>query len=164
MRPGAILAALLLLGGCDGSGQPAPQDMDPLSVPRSQAPHDALVCPPGTCAAQADRPSPAYPVPPDELLAAWAAAVEAAPRTAILRHDPGQLLLLAQQRSAVLGFVDNVAVRVLPAGQGSTFAAYSRSELGWWDLGVNAARLQGWQRAAEERLREAMTRPSQAAP
>jgi hypothetical protein len=45
-----------------------------------------------------------------------------------------------------------VAVRVVPTKGGSSFAARSASETGWYDFGVNATRLDEWQRAMEARL------------
>jgi uncharacterized protein (DUF1499 family) len=50
-------------------------------------------------------------------------------------------------------FVDTVAIRVLPAGEGgSTFAAYSRSELGYGDLGTNRRRLESWVAALDRQV------------
>jgi len=71
----------------------------------------------------------------------------------ITRFDPSGLRLVAQQRSRLSGFVDTIAVEVLPLADGhSSSAAYSRSETGYWDLGVNTARLEAWIRAAVDRL------------
>jgi uncharacterized protein (DUF1499 family) len=151
-----LVLALLALAACDGQPVPPPSPAaipDPLATVRSQAPHDALVCPPATCAAEADRPAPAYPATADDLLAAWTAALRDAPRTTIVATDPTRQLILAQQRSAVFGFPDTITVRVLPTESGATFAAYSVSELGWWDFGVNRSRLEAWQQAAEQRLK-----------
>ncbi len=150
-------AAMLIVAACDG-GQPsgpvpAQAIPDPLTIARSRAPHDALVCPPATCTGEADGTSPTYTATPEQLLAAWTEAVQAAPRTTVLGTDPARLLLLAQQRSAVFGFIDTITIRVLPAGSGASFAAHSRSEFGWWDFGVNSSRLERWQHAAEQRLK-----------
>jgi uncharacterized protein (DUF1499 family) len=159
----ARLAPMMLLGGlalaaCDGSGAGSGQPAaipDLLTVERTSAPHDALVCPERACAAEPDRVAPIYPASPDALLAAWRAAIEAEPRTEIVAVDPGRHLLLARQRSRVFGFVDTVAVRALPVGDGaSSFAARSVSETGWYDFGANAARLEAWQAAAEVLLRQ----------
>ncbi len=159
-----LALALLALAACDGQPVPPPAPAaipDPLGAVRSQAPHDALVCPPATCAAEADRPAPAYPATADDLLAAWTAALRDAPRTTIVATDPTRQLILAQQRSAVFGFLDTVTVRVLPTESGATFAAYS----------VERARLVGLRRqplaarslaagsgAASQRCKGALTR------
>lgn len=146
-RPLALIA-LLALAACSGG----PEEVTPATIPdpttleRSGAPHDALVCPHGACAAGADRAAPVYAVPPEALLAAWRETVAAEPRAAVVAEDPGRLLLAATQRSLVFRFVDAVTVRVLPAeGGGSTFAAYSTSRVGYYDFGVNAARLRRWE-------------------
>lgn len=157
----AAAAAVLLAAAavaCDGPGHEAaltPDAIpDPTGLARTAGPHDALVCPPAACTAEPDRDAPAYPAAtPEALFAAWRETVAAQPRAEVVACDPGRLLLLARQRSRLLGFVDTVAIRVLPApGGGATFAAFSHSETGWWDLGVNAERLEDWQSALEARI------------
>jgi uncharacterized protein (DUF1499 family) len=55
------------------------------------------------------------------------------------------LQIEAEQRSAVFGFVDRISARFVPLGADrSTLIAYSRSEVGYWDLGVNRSRLRDW--------------------
>jgi uncharacterized protein (DUF1499 family) len=84
-------------------------------------------------------------VPPERLFAAWQAVVPAQPRVTVIAIDESRLLILAQDRTPLLRFVDTVTVRVLRHGAtGSTFAAYSRSNLGLGDLGTNRRRLEGW--------------------
>jgi uncharacterized protein (DUF1499 family) len=69
----------------------------------------------------------------------------AQPRVRVVGDDASRLLILAQDRTPVLGFVDTISIRVLPAaGSGSTFAAYSRSNIGLSDLGTNRKRLERW--------------------
>jgi uncharacterized protein (DUF1499 family) len=63
----------------------------------------------------------------------------------VLAADESRLLLMAQDRTPLLRFVDTITIRVLPeAGGGSTFVAYSRSNLGLGDLGTNRRRLEEW--------------------
>lgn len=127
--------------------------LDPTTLVRTGRPNDRLICPPGACAAPADEPAPVLAATPKRLLEAWRAVIEAEPRTVVLVFDPAALRLVAQQRSRLFGFVDTIAVKVLPLPDGgSSFAAYSRSETGYWDLGVNAARLEAWIRAVVERV------------
>jgi uncharacterized protein (DUF1499 family) len=159
LRAAAPLAAALLLTACDGGGEggaggpvPAAAIPDPATLERASSPNDALVCPARACAAETDRAAPTYPVSPDALFAAWREVVVAAPRAELVASDPARRLLLARQRSRFLGFADTVTVRVVPMPQGSSFAAHSRSEVGWYDFGVNEARLEVWQAQAEDRL------------
>lgn len=153
----AMAVALLPLPGCGGlaPGSVDPGAIaDPTTIDRpSGSRNSALACPEGACAAGADWAPPTYAAAPDRLYAAWREAVAAAPRTTIVAEDPARLLLLAQQRSAVFRFVDTITVRVLPAeGGGSTFAALSRSEVGYGDLGVNGRRLKAWQEEVGRRV------------
>jgi uncharacterized protein (DUF1499 family) len=154
-RKAAALCALLLLAACVGGLEPgavAPAAIpDPTQVTRADGPHDALVCPRGACA-KPDRTAPVYPVAPEALFAAVQATVAGEPRTTVVATDPQRLLLLAQQRTPVFRFVDTVAIRVLPAPGGASFAAYSHSEVGWYDFGANRARLARWQADLESRL------------
>ena len=74
---------------------------------------------------------PLYPVPPECLFAAWREAVSGRPWAMLIGGDEFRLLLLAQDRTTLLRFVDDVSVRVLAAPDGrSTSAAYGRSNGG----------------------------------
>ena len=82
---------------------------------------------------------------PADQLRLWEEVITASPRTRLLEIDETTLLIHAEQRSRIFRFVDTIVIHVLPAGDGgSTFAAYSRSELGYSDMGVNQARLEDW--------------------
>jgi len=149
--------ALAVLAGCGGvePGSVSPEAIpDPTSAARPGSPNSALACPERACAAAADWTAPRYPVPPEALFAAWREVLAGTPRTTIVAQDPARLLLLAQQRSAVFRFVDTITVRVLPAadGGGASFAALSRSEVGYDDFGVNESRLRGWQEEVGRRV------------
>jgi uncharacterized protein (DUF1499 family) len=160
-RAAAVLAmiALAACGGLEpGSVEPA-AIADPTTAARPSSPNSALVCPERACAAAADWTAPGYPaVAPEALFEAWREVLESAPRTTVVAIDPARLLIMAQQRSAVFRFVDTVTVRVLPvAGGGASFAALSRSEIGYADLGANSRRLRAWQAELE---RPAATPPA----
>jgi uncharacterized protein (DUF1499 family) len=71
--------------------------------------------------------------------------VESEPRTKILAVSPDGLQIEAEQRSAVFGFVDRISTRFIALEPiRSTLVAYSRSQVGYWDLGANRRRLQLW--------------------
>lgn len=156
-----IVAALLLVAvGCSGAGGDAPVTQgrltDPAEVTRTGRPNDYLVCPPGVCAAAADRASRTYPVPAERLAEAWTAVVAAAPRTRPIAADPAALLFAFEQRSALFGFRDTILVRFIPlATDRSTLAIYSRSEVGYWDLGVNSRRVETWLAALDAAVGQA---------
>ena len=150
MKPARSLALLgfALLAACgalEPGTVPEAELPDPTTIARTGWPNDWLICPEGACAAAASAPAPVYPVAPERLFAAWRELLAAQPRTAVIGTDPVRLLILAQDRTPLLGFVDTISIRVLPvAGTGSTFAAYSRSNIGLSDLGTNRKRLEGW--------------------
>jgi uncharacterized protein (DUF1499 family) len=144
-----LLTLLLAIAACGGPGgdtgraQGAPAD--PTTVTRTGRPNDYLVCPPRFCAAAADRASESYGVPAEHLAEAWQAVVAAAPRTRLTAADPARGLYAFEQRSAVLGFRDTILVRIVPlTADRSTLVVYSRSEIGYWDLGVNRRRVEAW--------------------
>lgn len=148
---------LLLLAACGARepGSVGPADIpDPTTLSRTGRPNDWLVCPEGACAAEASAAAPAYQVPPEELFAAWRAVLAEQPRVTTIAVDEPRRLIMVQDRTPWLRFVDTATVRVLPGpdAAGSTFAAYSRSEIGYGDLGTNRRRLEAWIEAVERRL------------
>lgn len=156
MRTLAALGGLLCLPGCGGleTGAVAPADIpDPLTLERTGKPNDWLLCPLGTCRSEASAPSPSYEIPAQRLWQAWQEVLAESPRATVIATDPDRLLIMAQDRTPVLRFVDTVTVRVLPTGTGgSTFAAYSHSEVGYSDLGTNRRRLEAWSQAVAAKL------------
>ena len=150
LRTALLSAGLLVLPGCMGGltpGQVAPADIpDPTTVKRTGVPNDWLICPADTCAATASSVAPTYPIPPATMFQAWRSMLAAQPRVTVIAEDEPRLLILVQDRTPILRFVDTISIRVLPAsGDGSTFAAYSKSNIGRGDFGTNRRRLEAWQ-------------------
>ncbi len=75
-----------------------------------------------------------------EALAELDAIIRATPRTRLLAGAVAEGMLTYVTRSAVIGFPDYTTVR-LADGQ---IAIYGRARYGLSDLGVNAARIDGW--------------------
>ena len=143
----ALFMLMTLLTACGLGAAPEAERLalDPLTLERTGKPNDFLVCPAGQCRAEADAAAPALAVAPADQLRLWEEVVIASPRTKVLRVDEAAMTLHAEQRSRLMRFVDTIVVRVLPEGEGrSSFAAYSRSEIGYSDMGVNRARLEDW--------------------
>jgi uncharacterized protein (DUF1499 family) len=143
-------AILLLLAGCIGGLEPGsvpPAAIpDPTILARTGRPNDWLICPASACRAEASATSPTYPVSPAQLFADWRVVVAAQPRATVIAEESPRLLLMVQDRTRVLRFVDTITIRVLPAADGgSTFAAYSKSNVGYSDFGTNRRRLEEWQ-------------------
>jgi uncharacterized protein (DUF1499 family) len=96
-------------------------------------------------AAQPDQRGPVFEKTAYQLARAWMTVVENQPRAAVLGISEDGLQIEAQQRSAVFGFIDRISTRFLPLASGrSTLIAYSQSQVGYWDLGVNRRRLRRW--------------------
>lgn len=119
-------------------------DFETLQPPTS--PNHWLVAPPDTAfAGKVDATAPTFAVPAERLVEAWTGVVRKQPRVRFLGTSADGLQVEAEQRSALIGFVDRISFRAVPlAAEQSTFYAYSRSEVGYWDLGVNRSRLARW--------------------
>lgn len=158
MRPRILppLASFLLFAGCGGleSGAVAPADIpDPTTVARTGHANDWLICPQSMCTAKPSAMAASYVAPPAEQYAVWRAVLAAQPRVTPIAEDPSRGLLLVQDRTPLLRFVDTISIRVLPgADGGSTFAAYSKSNIGRYDFGTNRRRLERWVAAVTARL------------
>ncbi len=148
----ALLMLATLFAAC-GFGAAADTErlaLDPMTLERTGWSNDYLVCPADRCAAPADRAAPVLDVPALDQLRLWEEVATMSERTRILGMDENALTLHVEQKSRIFGFIDTIVVRVLPfddglpTGERSTFAAYSRSELGYGDMGVNQARLESW--------------------
>jgi hypothetical protein len=119
------------------------------------SPNTWLVAPTGFGPARPDETAPTLDVPPQRLAAIWLQIVREQPRTRVLGISEDSLQIEAAQRSAVFGFTDRISVRVLPVDRGrSTFVAYSRAQVGYWDFGVNRRRLRAWLSALQTRVEE----------
>jgi uncharacterized protein (DUF1499 family) len=115
---------------------------DPASVVRRSSPNDALACPPAACRGAVDLVAPIFAVEPDVLRAAALAALMAEPGAervyAGTWSDEDRIVL----RSRLMRYPDTVNLRVISLGEGqSSLLLYSRSQIGWSDMGVNRARL-----------------------
>lgn len=119
---------------------------------RPSSPNHWLVAPMDTDASlHPDAAAPGFQLPAERLAKAWVGVVEQAPRARILGISDDGLQVEAEQRSAWFGFVDKVSFRAVTLDQeSSTFFAYSRSQTGYWDFGVNRKRLSGWVEALQK--------------
>jgi len=91
-----------------------------------------------------DADAPVFDAPPERVAEAVKAALGAWPNTTILVTAPDGLGFEALTRTPVLKFKDLITARVLkPAAEGgpTPVALYSRSTVGYWDMGVNRKRV-----------------------
>lgn len=124
-------------------------DFATLEPPSS--PNAWLIAPADVVAGEPDEPAPVFSIPAETLASAWAALVERQPRATVVATSADGLQVEAEQRSAVFGFVDQISARFIPLdAERSTLAVFSRSQIGYWDLGVNRHRLHDWLTQLEE--------------
>jgi uncharacterized protein (DUF1499 family) len=145
------LAAVLALIATPGMTTDMLTDFDSLRVP--QSPNTWLVAPAEVLEDQADSRAEVLNVSAQRLATAWQEVLAAADRTRVTATSPDGLQVEAEQRSALFGFVDDISFRALPRGDDrATFIAYSRSRVGYWDLGVNQRRLSAWLQDLRQRI------------
>jgi uncharacterized protein (DUF1499 family) len=159
VRWGWIGFLVLVLASCGPAAKQEgamPNDVaftDFAALAPPDSPNTWLVAPMGFGPARPDETAPTFDVSPRRLAAIWLQIVREQPRTRVLGVSEDGLRIEAAQRSAVFGFTDRISVRFLPVDRGrSTFVAYSRAQVGYWDLGVNRRRLRTWLSALQTRV------------
>lgn len=127
---------------------------DLMTLERPTSPNNWLVGPADAPAAgEFDAVAPAFNISASALAAAWQDLLKTWPRTRILGISADGLQVEAEQRSAIFGFTDRVSFRAVPIDQDtSSLFAYSRSLVGYWDIGVNRRRVTEWLEALGERV------------
>lgn len=115
-----------------------PIDFKTLEKPSS--PNFAIACPNSWCNIQPDIVSRTFSVSVQQLQAAWQVVITKEPRFKQLKQQGYQQLYV--QRSRVWRFPDYIAVEFIALDPDhSTIAMVSQSKYGYYDFGVNLARL-----------------------
>jgi uncharacterized protein (DUF1499 family) len=127
-------------------------DFATLTLPAS--PNTYLVAPADLCAnAKPNEVAPIYAQPAEIVQEAFSKQALAEKRVVKLTTDPSALQQEFVQRTALMGFPDTVTVRFIPLSDTtSTIAIYSRSKVGYSDMGVNGKRVQRWMAATAAAL------------
>ncbi len=147
----AGLLSLLYLAHATADDTGTAIDFDRFERPGS--PNSALIGPTAGPPRRPDAEAPVFAIPAQDLAAHWQTVVQAQPRTRIRSVSADDLQVEAEQRSALFGFVDDISFRAIALDAGrATFVAYSRSRVGYWDLGVNRRRLHDWIDALQRRV------------
>jgi uncharacterized protein (DUF1499 family) len=141
---------LLLSRGAQGVPAPEPVDFATLVLPPS--PNTCLLTPTTAPGAGHLHRDP-FPVSPEEALAAIRAVGASMPRTFPLAEFPARRQVQWVARTRLMNYPDIVVAEVAPAGAGTGLWLYSRSLIGWSDLGANRARVTAWLAAFEDRIR-----------
>lgn len=151
-REESVLAAIYEV--VFGSPDQGPIDFETFT--RSSKPNTALACPPGLCRnAIADFDPGVFPFSDDELRQRFTAFALAQPRVIpVYRHERPGLPTQDRyvQRTRLMSFPDTIDVRFIAVSdKTSTLAIYSRSQIGYSDMGVNLARIRLWTENAQLR-------------
>ena len=128
-----------------------PFPIDFATLDTGPKPNTCLVLPDGFKAAAApDVTSPVFALEPGALLDAFKQTALDAPRTRLEREGSGQVELV--QRSLVFRFPDYITAEAAPADGGAALCVFSRSKVGYSDLGVNEKRVTSWLEALGRRV------------
>tara|TARA_X000000950_G_scaffold108205_1_gene136439 strand:+ start:150531 stop:150938 length:408 start_codon:yes stop_codon:yes gene_type:complete len=116
------------------------------SAHRSSKPNSAFFAPSGVeTAASVDEHSPVYDMPAKELFETAVALWAELSRVECMSVDIESLRASFVARTAVLGFKDDVDIEVVPFGENTSgVIVFSRSRIGYSDLGTNRKRVAQW--------------------
>lgn len=134
------------------AGVPAPGLVDFATLALPASPNTCLLTPTSAPGAGHLHRDP-FPVTPDQAWDAIRAVAAAMPRTFPLADFPDRRQAQWVARTRLMNYPDIVVAEVAPAGGGTGLWLYSRSLVGYSDLGANRARVLAWLAAFEERLR-----------
>lgn len=119
--------------------------LDFQTLKRPPKPNTALIAPAGYTPLEApDAAPPELPFPPAETFARLLSMIEARRDWKLVAADGATARVRFIAVTKLLRFKDDIDVTILPvdgAPGHSTFAAYSRSRVGYSDLGTNRKRL-----------------------
>jgi uncharacterized protein (DUF1499 family) len=144
------MIGMLFSRGAAGVPAPAPVDFSTLVLPPS--PNTCLLTPtsaPGAGHLQRDP----FPVTVDAAFDAIRAVAAGQPRVFALADDVERRQAQWVARTRLMNYPDIVVAEVAPTGGGTGLWLYSRSLVGWSDLGANRARVLEWLAAFENLLR-----------
>jgi uncharacterized protein (DUF1499 family) len=144
------MIGLLLSRGAAGVPPAAPVDFATLALPPSP---NTFLLTPSTAPGAGHLHHDPFPATPDEAFAAIRATAAAQPRSFALAEYAERRQAQWVVRTRLMNYPDIVVAEVAPTGGGTGLWLYSRSLLGWSDLGANRARVLAWLAAFEDRLR-----------
>lgn len=113
------------------------------SLKRPPKPNTCLVAPENFClAAEPDFAPPVVPLTGRGLYSRLSEVIASERSWGKLETDPEQLRIKFVATTGLMRFKDDVDIEVIPLEDGkATFAIYSRSRLGYSDLGANRKRV-----------------------
>lgn len=116
------------------------------SLKRRSSPNYCLVCPKGFCGDfRPNIVSPEFNLDVSNLRTEFNKLVLQEPNVVQVGSDDDRFEDRYIQRSGIWRFPDTITVRFIELEKGrSTLAAYSRSQIGYSDLGANKKRMERW--------------------
>lgn len=145
LLPAGALAGNLSAGAAgvhDGNAMTLKPDSFFSSLRRPASPNHWLVAP-ADFAVRPDAVAPVFAVPAAVLRETLKTVMLRAQGTAVAAESADSLHVVVT--TPVFRFRDDVRVQLIPfAPQQSSFALYSASRVGYWDLGANRRRLEDW--------------------
>lgn len=149
-EPGGIDDAYALVFGPPDLG-----GVDFENLTRRSAPNDALACHPDVCGTTpVDFETPVFAIPGARLREIVREVALAQPRTHLVYASRWGEEDRYVVRSRLMRYPDTVVAAIYGAGPGrSMLALYSRSQIGYSDMGVNRARIRDWLDAIDDRTR-----------
>jgi uncharacterized protein (DUF1499 family) len=136
--------------GAEGVPAPAPLDFTRLQLPAS--PNTCLLTP-SVAPGQGHLHRDPLPASPEAVMAALDCVAANMPRTFPLARFPARNQAQWVVRSALMNYPDIVVAEAAQVAGGTGLWLYSRSLIGWSDMGVNRARVMTWLEALEAALR-----------
>jgi len=144
------MISALFSRGAEGISAPAPIDFASLQLPAS--PNTCLLTP-SVAPGQGHLHRDPLPASPEAVMAALDSVAASMPRTFPLARFPARNQTQWVVRSALMNYPDIVVAEAAPVEGGTGLWLYSRSLIGYSDLGVNRARVMAWLAALEAALR-----------
>ena len=115
---------------------------------RPKSPNTYLVAPEGLCRnATPDRVAPVFSGGPERLRDAFLRLMRSEPNVSDGPATGDPLAYTFVAVTPLLRFKDDVDVRFLAVDGGASLAIYSRSRVGYSDLGANRKRVEAWLQA-----------------
>lgn len=119
--------------------------LDFSTLTRPPKPNNYLLAPPGLCqAAEPNAASPKFSETPRHVFSRLSEIISSERQWIDVRSDPDKLRIAFIARTPLMRFKDDVDIQILPpeGDSGETqIAIYSRSRIGYSDLGANRKRV-----------------------
>ena len=144
------MISTLFSRGAEGVPAPTPLDFATLQLPAS--PNTCLLTP-SVAPGQGHLHRDPLPASPEAVMVALNRVAAGMPRSFSLARFPARNQAQWVVRSALMNYPDIVVAEAAQVAGGTGLWLYSRSLIGWSDMGVNRARVMAWLEALEAALR-----------